>query len=64
MGQSLFEVYPHVIVSLDFIKSDRRREEFLRTAPEFVIVDEATRALLVLKDEEDINDMSYVEADR
>ena len=41
MGQSLFEVYPHVIVSLDFIKSDRRREEFLRTAPEFVIVDEA-----------------------
>lgn len=41
MGQSLFEVYPHVIVSLDFIKTDRRREEFLRTAPEFVIIDEA-----------------------
>jgi len=41
MGQSLFEVYPHVIVSLDFIKTDRRREEFLRTAPEFVTIDEA-----------------------
>lgn len=41
MGESLFDVYPHVIVSLDFIKSDRRREEFLRSAPEFVIVDEA-----------------------
>lgn len=41
LGQSLFEVYPYVIVSTDFIKSDRRRDEFLRTCPEFVIVDEA-----------------------
>lgn len=41
VGESLFERYPHVIVSLDFIKSDRRRDEFLRTCPEFVIVDEA-----------------------
>ena len=41
VGQSLFEVYPHVVVSMDFIKSDRRRDEFIRTCPEFVIVDEA-----------------------
>lgn len=41
LGQSLFEVYHHVIVSTDFIKSDRRRNEFLRTCPELVIVDEA-----------------------
>lgn len=41
LGQSLFEVYHHVIVSTDFIKSDRRRDEFLRTCPELVIVDEA-----------------------
>jgi superfamily II DNA or RNA helicase len=41
LGQSLFEQYPYVIVSLDFIKSDRRRDEFLRTCPEMVIVDEA-----------------------
>src|SRR5436305_266087 len=41
MGESLFEHYPFVVVSTDFIKSDRRREEFLRTAPEFIIVDEA-----------------------
>jgi superfamily II DNA or RNA helicase len=40
-NQSLFEVYPHVIVSMDYIKSDRRREDFLRACPEFVIVDEA-----------------------
>lgn len=40
-GQSLFDLYPHVVVSVDFIKSDRRRDDFLRTCPEFVIVDEA-----------------------
>jgi len=40
LGESLFEHYPYVVVSMDFIKSDRRRDEFLRTAPEFVIVDE------------------------
>jgi superfamily II DNA or RNA helicase len=41
IGQSLFEVYPQVVVSLDFIKSDRRRDEFVRTAPELIVVDEA-----------------------
>ncbi len=41
VGQSLFDVYPHVVVSMDFIKTDRRRDEFLRTCPDLVIVDEA-----------------------
>jgi superfamily II DNA or RNA helicase/predicted transcriptional regulator len=41
VGQSLFDLHPFVIVSLDFIKSDRRRDEFLRTCPELVIIDEA-----------------------
>ena len=41
MGESIFERYPFVVVSTDFIKSDRRRQDFLRTCPEFVIVDEA-----------------------
>ena len=41
LGQSLFDIYPIVIVSMDFIKSERRRTEFLRTCPELVIVDEA-----------------------
>jgi len=41
IGESLFEHHPFVIVSLDYIKSDRRREEFKRACPEFVIVDEA-----------------------
>ncbi len=41
MGQSLFDVFPFVIVSTDYIKSSRRRDEFLRTCPKLVIVDEA-----------------------
>jgi superfamily II DNA or RNA helicase len=41
LDQSLFEIYPYVVISTDFIKSDRRRDEFIRTCPELVIVDEA-----------------------
>ena len=40
-GQSIFDVYPFTVVSLDYIKSDRRRDEFLRACPEFVIIEEA-----------------------
>lgn len=40
-GQSIFDIHPFVIVSTDFIKAERRRHDFLRTCPEFVIVDEA-----------------------
>jgi SNF2 family DNA or RNA helicase len=39
--QSIFDAHPFVVVSMDFIKSDRRRHDFLRTCPDFVIVDEA-----------------------
>lgn len=40
-GESLFERHPHTVVSMDYIKSERRRATFLRACPEFVIVDEA-----------------------
>ena len=40
-NQSLFEVFRHTVVSIDYIKSDRHRDDFLRTAPEMIIVDEA-----------------------
>lgn len=40
-GQSLFDLHRLVIVSTDFIKSDLRRTEFVRSCPELVIVDEA-----------------------
>ena len=39
--ESIFGVYCYTVVSLDYIKSDRRRNDFLRACPEFVIVDEA-----------------------
>lgn len=41
IGRSLFDEYPFVVVSIDYIKSDRRRADFVRACPEFVIVDEA-----------------------
>ena len=41
LGESLFDRYPFVVVSLDFIKSERRWQEFVRACPELVIVDEA-----------------------
>jgi superfamily II DNA or RNA helicase len=41
VDESIFDAYPFVVVSMDFIKSDRRRHDFLRTCPDFVIVDEA-----------------------
>ncbi len=41
MGESIFERFPFTVVSTDYIKSDKRREDFLRTCPDLVIVDEA-----------------------
>ena len=40
-GRSIFDEYPYVIVSTDFIKADRHRDDFIRSCPELVIVDEA-----------------------
>ena len=41
VGESLFERHPITVVSLDYIKSDRRRDDFIRACPNLVIVDEA-----------------------
>lgn len=40
-GKSIFDVYPYTVVSLDYIKSDRRLDDFSSRCPEFVIVEEA-----------------------
>lgn len=40
-GVALFDHHPVVVVSLDYIKSERNREQFIATAPECIIVDEA-----------------------
>lgn len=41
IGQTLFDAHPHTIVSLDYIKAEKRRDNFARACPRFVIVDEA-----------------------
>ena len=41
LNESVFDRHPFLIVSTDFIKSDRRRHEFLAQCPELVVVDEA-----------------------
>ena len=40
-GQTLFEAGEHFVVSTDLVKSDRHRNDFIRTCPKLVIVDEA-----------------------
>jgi superfamily II DNA or RNA helicase len=40
-SESVFDRHPVTVVSTDFIKAERRRDDFVRTAPELVIVDEA-----------------------
>ncbi len=39
--ESIFDRYPFTIVSIDYIKRDRYRTDFLHRCPELVIVDEA-----------------------
>jgi len=39
--KSIYEYYPFIVVSIDYVKSDKNRANFLRCCPDFVIVDEA-----------------------
>ncbi|WP_116040789.1 DEAD/DEAH box helicase [Amycolatopsis palatopharyngis] len=41
LGQSLFDKHPHVVVSTDYIKSTRHRDDFVKHCPDLVVVDEA-----------------------
>ena len=41
---SVFEYYPHLVISIDYAKAERRRDSFLLHAPDLVIVDEAHTA--------------------
>jgi superfamily II DNA or RNA helicase len=40
-SQTLFEAYAYTVVSLDYIKAERRRDSFARACPALVVVDEA-----------------------
>jgi len=39
--QTIFDRYPYTVVSTDYIKQRERRDAFLRTCPDLLIVDEA-----------------------
>ena len=41
---SLYQYYRHLVVSIDYIKSERNRGHFLANAPDLIIVDEAHTA--------------------
>lgn len=41
LNESLFDKHPNIVVSTDFIKSPRHRDNFIRGCPDLVIVDEA-----------------------
>ena len=38
---SVFHHYPYQVISIDYIKSDQRRQVFIQECPKFIIVDEA-----------------------
>jgi superfamily II DNA or RNA helicase len=40
-SQTLFDAHPYTVVSLDYIKAERRRDGFARSCPALVAVDEA-----------------------
>lgn len=40
-GSSIYQHYPHLVISTDFIKQASRRDEFAVHCPELVVVDEA-----------------------
>jgi superfamily II DNA or RNA helicase len=39
--ESIFDRYPVTVVSMDYMKAESRRHDFLRAAPDLVIIDEA-----------------------
>jgi superfamily II DNA or RNA helicase len=40
-SETLFDRYPHLVISTDYIKQDKQRAQFLTGCPDLVIVDEA-----------------------
>jgi superfamily II DNA or RNA helicase len=41
LGETLFDRYPNIVVSTDFIKRDGLRQQFWRGCPDLLIIDEA-----------------------
>lgn len=43
-SDSIFKAFPYQVISIDYLKNDRRKPIFLNDCPEFLIVDEAHTA--------------------
>lgn len=43
-SESIFKAFPYQVISIDYLKNDRRKPIFLNDCPEFLIVDEAHTA--------------------
>lgn len=41
IAQTLFDAHPFTVVSLDYIKAEKRRDTFARACPKMVVIDEA-----------------------
>ncbi len=41
LAQTLFDAHPFTVVSLDYIKAEKRRDIFARACPKMVVIDEA-----------------------
>ncbi len=39
--ESIYDAHPYIIASIDFIKTGARRNDFLKSAPELIVIDEA-----------------------
>jgi superfamily II DNA or RNA helicase len=48
LGRSIYEHFPVQVASIDFVKTNRNRHQFLQFCPELVIVDEAHGAAAAL----------------
>jgi superfamily II DNA or RNA helicase len=59
LGQSLFDKYDNVIVSTDFIKSTRHRDDFVEHLPDLVIVDEAHTCVVADETTSSQNQLRY-----
>lgn len=43
-SDSIFKAFPYQVISIDYLKNDRRKPIFLNDSPEFLIIDEAHTA--------------------
>lgn len=56
---SIYEYYPHLVASIDFIKSDKNRAHFVRSGPDLIIVDEAHGAARPRGDRRHVEQQRY-----